>query len=435
MPRSKSWAVAAAVVIALYFLFGLFGPDQSLKQAPSSSVHIKDAKPVRFDNPFSRLTAARQRLLTSVLAHIRTGYVANRTPPDDTPPLLVLYSCASNETKCGTLPERLLSVTSAYFFSMLWNGAAFAFDMRVPVKFEWYFEAVPTYMAMTTVHADIYLKRADATTILKTDHMKSTALATEDYMKRFQAEKVKILQTEHWDNWMAMRDNPSMSRYRDKYQLNELTAPSDWFWVASRLLFTKPSEWFASHLAPYRNLMGGHIVWSESLSSMNPASMITPIASGWFRIGVHATQESDEECLALRAANLCVKADKLGKECHIFFSAESRKSLDRLRKALSHYRQENDRQIEVHAVADRYGFSDLNDSPKTPGRGSIFMSDEERLKLIYVRTFMDWVILSRMDYLVGQKGDEFLKTAAWSAQVGTDLCSPLTCKFQPMEEW
>ncbi|KAF7724396.1 hypothetical protein EC973_001122 [Apophysomyces ossiformis] len=410
--------------------------DRGLRQHLTSSAYISNGTSVRQGNPFSRLDLKRQRLLTSVLAHIRTGYVANRTPPYDTPPLLVLYSCNNTESRCGPLHDRLLSVTSAYFFSMLWDGAAFAFDMRVPVKFEWYFEPIPGYMSMTTDHADLYLGRADAATIRRVDHMEFTALATEDYRTQLKADNIRILQTSRWDNWMAMRNNPSMSRSRDKYQLNHLSSKSEWFWVASRLLFAKPSSWLAKHLTPYRNLMGGYVVWSESLSFMDPANMITPAISDWFRIGIHMIQKDSAECLASRIASLCSTAEDLGKECHIFLSSTSRESLDRLRKAISLPELKDHHRIQVHTVAEHYDFSELNTAPKSSNSAWTLMSAEDRLKSTYARIFMDWMILSRMDYLVGQEGDDFLKTAAWAAQVRTDLLHlSSNCQFQAMEDW
>jgi hypothetical protein len=47
------------------------------------------------------------------------------------------------------------------------------------------------------------------------------------------------------------------------------------------------------------------------------------------------------------------------------------------------------------------------------------------------------VILTRMDYLVGPQADDFIKTAAWAAQVQTDLLMDDTasCQFKPMMDW
>lgn len=419
--RLKGWALALISVALLYFSFSslksiAFKSKQSL--AHSEIVVVRE-------NPYRRLNTT---LLTSVLAHIRVGYVANRTPDIDTPPLLVVYNCRHDE--CGpSLEGWLMSITSAYIFSMLWDGSAFAVDMESPVKLEWYFETDPKHMSMTPGQVEFYSSQADPSTVLRLDQMPAHELSTTDFMARYRSDNVKIMSCSRWDPWWHVLNNPSMKHLRDKYRLGQLTH-SEGFWVVSRLLFNKPSEWLAGHLEPYRDLMGGQL-YVDPLSTQ--AKKPSWIQERWMRIGVRITNDDNGiiECIAGRAANVCNRAQVMGKECHVFLSATLPETIDALQRTISERWQKinNHRPLMLHAVANSYQFKT---SPVEEE------DDELRRKLMYVRPVMDWLILSRMDFLLGTEGDAFLRTAAWAAQVETELYyddEDDACHLEPMTDW
>ncbi|GAA5797417.1 hypothetical protein HPULCUR_002801 [Helicostylum pulchrum] len=386
---------------------------------------------------YSRLSLDHQQVLNAALAHIRLAYVSNRTPHYSTPPLLVLYT-VRKDSQQKSLDQRLLDIVNSYFFSMLQPGSAFAYDMLWPVKIEWFFTSLPNYMSMNTDQAAFYKERTEP----HQHRYESTTTTDYDLLKKsfadeYSSQGIKIVSTTstYWPDttaWMFMRENPSMRYARDRYRLNHLVQKSDWFWIASQLLFSRPEGgWFSQQLEAYRDIMGGKLELSESLSLWDPQSKrVTPelASKHWLRIGVRVTsiQEQELECLVDHVVNVCQQQSQAS--CHVFISASNRLLLKSIRNKL------NTHQIAVHAVAEGYGFADLNDLPENNLDHSIFDTDENRLKRDYARTFMDWIILSRMDYLVGQHNDGFLKTAAWAAQVETDVHVE-GCHIIPMTDW
>ncbi|KAF1806763.1 hypothetical protein V8B55DRAFT_1459429 [Mucor lusitanicus] len=442
--KSKGWASLIALVLISVYLVSSWDTTFHTEKLKQQSQYQQQAfKPKSAFKPglghkFERLTPARRQLLSSALAHIRLGYVANRTPPYSTPPLLVLYTCRPDTTACGSLGDRLINIVNAYYFSMLQQGSAFAYDMVVPAKMEWFFEASPSYMSMNVDQANYYLERAEAHQVRSEAPLSSAELVQRRFMEDYEAERTTIVKASQWQGgWMDLKENPWVKPLRDKYRLNHLLQKSDWFWLASRLLFSKPASNLRGYLEPYRELMGGKLEISESLSPFDPDnSPVTPefATKGWLRIGLrigkHSTQE-EAMCLCAHVANVCRKHTE---NCHVFISAPNRQSLATLRTELNKHQH-----IAVHAVADGYGFADLDQESENSLDHSIFDSDDDRLVRDYARTFMDWLILSRMDRLVGQEKDVFLKTAAWAAQVHTDVSVHNTtsrnCRIIPMYDW
>ncbi|KAI8149042.1 hypothetical protein BJV82DRAFT_590448 [Fennellomyces sp. T-0311] len=422
MMRSKGWLLAIIFVLFLYFCFSSINAI-----ARSRSPRHNNDIVVQPNNPYRRLNTT---LLTSALAHILAGYVANRTPDIDTPPLLVLYSCKQGNA-CGSLEERLTGITSAYVFSMLWDGAAFSVDMDAPFKFDWYFQSNPWYMSLRPGQVNRYLDDTDPAAILDVDTMTADELSTVNFMDKYRAEGVRILRCGRWDSWQSLLSNPSVKRYRDKYQLQQLSK-SEGFWLVQQMLFRRPSDWLISHLASYKDLMGGELYYDpivqRPLQSDN-------VLYRWLRVGVHLATSLDDEvdCIAGKVAYVCSRAQVMGKECHVFLSAPSKDIIHVLQNAIRK-RGRNYPRFVIHAVSESYEFTP--DSSMTAG--SFPESDEQRAKMLYARPIMDWIILSRMDYLIGSYGDQFLQVAGWAAQVQTDLYysgAGEECKIESMDTW
>ncbi|KAI8984214.1 hypothetical protein BDF20DRAFT_858647 [Mycotypha africana] len=463
---------------------------------------------------YNRLSIRHQQILTSALAHIRLGYVANRTPYYDTPPLLLLYSCkddendnehidkqkmsdANHEKKndnsnhCGTLEQRLISIANSYYFSMLQQGSAFAFDMTSPVRLEWFFESSPNYMSMNVDQAKLYLSKVSTTTkVLEEDsssnnNNRKVKSAMEDYLEAVNQEQleqrnflqeytvkgVTILHTntDTWSSvsspssvvpqWMSMTRNPSMKALRDKYRLNHLPQPqSDAFWIISRLLFSKPTPAMRELLTPYYDLMGGKFeLWHDGTDlSLTGNSVLSPLdprntkvsqsfidtKKDWFRVGLRVTAANQVKCAVQHAVRVCDKEE--GTSCHVFVSTSTETLL---RQVKSEFNKKNS-SIYIHAVEEkRYRFNDLNHEKQDTVLGvdrqfNLFAdSEEERYRKLYARVFMDWMILARMDYLIGPSSSDFIKTAAWTAQVQTDIITTTSdidsahCQIIPMSDW
>ncbi|KAI9356144.1 hypothetical protein BD770DRAFT_390543 [Pilaira anomala] len=416
----KSWI---SLFVSFLFLI-LFLSFSSLPNSSSSSSTTKIVQPTTA-NRYNRLTHSHQELLNSALAHIRLAYVANRTPHYSTPPLLILYTTTKDKKK--RLGERLLDITNAYFFSMLQPGSAFAYDMQDPIKFEWFFMSSPAYMSMNTDQAYFYKQRTTTTTtdtvhvLLTTDELISI-----DFKKNYS--QIKIVSTTDWPkstSWISMAENPSLKYGRDRYRLNHLEQKSDWFWIATRLLFSTPEPHFLrTQLASYRDIMGGRIDTEEEEEEEEEAT--TRKELDWFRIGLRIDLDEGLECLINHVVNTCLLQQS---SCHVFLSSSDRNLFNKVRNKLRTF------SIAIHAVAEGFGFADLNQVPEHSLDHSIFDKQEDRIKRDYARTFMDWIILSRMDYLVGQHHDDFLKTAAWAAQVNTDVYLGGVCRIIPMSDW
>jgi hypothetical protein len=378
---------------------------------------------------FNRLSGKHRQLLTSSVAHVRNGYVANRTPDIDTPPLLILPN-----TSKQSLQHQLIHITNAYFFSMLIDGSAFAYDTTWPVRFEWYFEPTPGYMAMNSHQAQFYLDRTSAESV-HSQSPSAAELSSRSFRDNYKARNIQIVRTEKdWGTepvWSELKKNPSMGGAGGKYRLNHLEQKSDWFWVASRLLFSRPSGWFQTQLEPYKELLGGKLQLGEGLSYFDPENSLSPeILTRWFRIGVRFVGNSeDASCMASHIADKCQQ----DRACHVFISAPDRERFQLIRSAMTKYL--GPYRISVHAVAEGYAFASFDQSMKVDDDYNPFDSDENRLKMNYARSFMDWLILSRMDYLVGQENDLFITTAAWAAQVQTDLKRSGSWHLEAMEDW
>jgi hypothetical protein len=439
--KLKSWAGLVTLFLISVYLISIWNTTPLPKRLKQQSQFQQTALVANNNNnkerrTFDRLLPAHQQLLNSALAHIRLGYVANKTPPYSTPPLLILYSCKKSNSQCGTLDKRMLDIANHYYFSMLQPGSAFAYDMTVPVKFEWFFESSPGYMAMNSDQAKYYLGRIERPSQIKHEKtLPRLALRKRNFSEHYQSKDITIVSTGTWQgNYMDLQYNPSMKPLLDQFRLNHLDQnKSYWFWIVSRLLFSRPSASLREYLEPYRDLMGGKVDISESLSPFDPAnSRVTRefAAKGWLRIGLRVTNEIYVNCLAAHVARVCQQQQGSTTSCHVFVSVPNRDLLNRVRQELN--RQNG--VMAVHAVAEGYGFADLNQASEHSFDHSIFDTNEDRLKRDYARTFMDWMILSRMDYLIGEYGDGFLKTTAWAAQVHTDL-SNRSCQITPMTDW
>lgn len=431
--KLKTWAGLIILFFISVYLISLWNSTPAPKRIKHQTQFQQSVLIAKETRAFDRLTPAHQQLLNSALAHIRLGYVANKTPPYSTPPLLVLYSCKKSNNQCGPLDKRMLDIANLYYFSMLQQGSAFAYDMTVPLKFEWFFESSPGYMAMNSDQASYYLERIERPNQIR--HEKSLSqveLRTRNFAEQYSSEGVTMVSTDSWEgSYIDLQHNPSMKPLLDQFRLNHLKQnKSHWFWLVSRLLFSRPSPSLREHLEPYRDLMGGKVDIGESLSPFDPAnSRVTreSPAIGWLRIGLRVTNELYVNCLAEHVARICQQGSS---SCHVFVSVPSRTLLNRVRQILN---QKNG-VMAVHAIAEGYGFADLNEASEHILDHSIFDTDEDRLKRDHARIFMDWIILSRMDYLIGVHDDGFLKTAAWAAQVHTDVSND-SCQITPMTDW
>ncbi|KAI8091399.1 uncharacterized protein B0P05DRAFT_527347 [Gilbertella persicaria] len=434
LKSTKNWFILITAIIVCFFFISSWHTKHTLERQNLHQYQeqvIEEHQLPSYNS--NRLTPTRRQLLISALAHIRLGYVANRTPPYSTPPLLVLYTCKQS-TLCGPLEERLMSITNGYYFSMLQQGSAFAYDMTAPVRFEWFFESMPSYMVMTTDQADYYTQKTELHQLKHEGSMTSDELKQRNFLQDYERDGTTIVSTTEWQgHWMDFKLNPSMKALRDKYRLNHLPLASDWFWIVSQLLFSKPSSYLREQLLPYQELMGGKIELSETLSPFDPDHhRMTPAfaAKHWLRIGLRIKHDenSDIPCLANHVANLCHRRSQYA-ACHVFISAPTRPLFDKLRIEMKKYN------VNIHAVAEGFEFRELN--MESSSKPNLF--EPNQLKKSYARTFMDWVILSRMDYLVGQEQDGFLKTAAWAAQVHTDISKHKTdsshCQIIPMPDW
>ncbi|KAI8097244.1 uncharacterized protein BX664DRAFT_325895 [Halteromyces radiatus] len=420
---------------AVYFLAALL-PTSNHTALSSQQQQQQQVKSI---NKFSRIKDDQKRqLLYSALGHIRIGYVANRTPDVDIPPLLVMSSCKSALMPCGSWGQRLLDMTSAYFFSMLVDGTAFTMDMTDPLPFQSYFESYPGYMSLQPSQAYYYIRqwedKGEQDKVRNITMQMMTLDANTDYKQHFQ--HVKILQTTQWpplnDNIATFGTSSAMKRLRDRYQLNRLET-SEWFWLVYRLLLN-PTDWLATQLEPHRTLMGGSTRWGESLSMTDPRNQVaTEVATHWFRIGLRLddNKEHNVDCWLSYIEGLC---DSSGKDqCHVFVSATSISLLDQVRRYSWKFPS-----VTIHTISDAYDFTSIdNEASMIPDKKKkLFESEDQRLKMKFARSVMDWTILTRLDYLLGSEEDTFIKTAAWAAQVQTDLLAEsASCQIKSMTEW
>ncbi|KAI8074901.1 hypothetical protein BC940DRAFT_286916 [Gongronella butleri] len=454
------------VCSALFFL-SAFLPNSSVRPSPSAAGGPAAAPP-RLANlvpqppgKHSRFhDLARLRLVYSALGHVRLGYVANRTPDYDTPPLLIIQTCSSAEMHCGTWGQRLLDMMHAYFFSMLTEGSAFAWEITWPLDLNHYFEANPGYMRLPSNHGHQYIRQLGDKGLAHQFARKGKDVMRvdpeTDYVQLYKSEqdkskKVTILETVHWqrDTFAALSSSSTMDRLRGKYRLNELNQ-SEWFWIMYRLLLN-PNPWLADKLAPYASLMGGSVRLGDSVSLREGGNQVQPeIASQWFRVGVRVVDENDVNgspmddrqisCLWTRIDQLCRESGK--PQCHVFLSATSADLMARVKNLRPATKpavaaKDGDRaspSLFIHTLADTFPYTTW-ESTSQEVRTGLFGASEDQLKTAYARPVMDWMILSRMDYLVGLDLDDDIKTAAWAAQVNTDLLSKQTCQFHQLASW
>ncbi|ORZ09896.1 hypothetical protein BCR42DRAFT_423282 [Absidia repens] len=447
--------IVVFICSVIFFLSALLPSTSSQFKETTQQQGHQSSTPSR--NKYSRIKDdKKQQLLYSALGHIRIGYVANRTPDVDTPPLLVMYSCKSPQMPCGSWGKRLLDMTHAYYFSMLVDGTAFTADMSDPVGLASYFKPHPGFMALQPSQAYHYIQQMDDNE--RQNKVRNLTMQTmtldpninyADHFKQGQT-PVRMLQTTQWPEdsiTNTFQISTPMKHLRDKYRLNELPETSEWFWLVYRLLFN-PSDWLASQLEPHRMLMGGSVTWGESLSLMDPRNQVdATVSSSWFRIGLRLDHPYQSETSAAAAVDcwlkyidqLCVASKK--KQCHLFVSsAIGAAPLEKIKRynkwSLS---SASSTAVVVHTVDDKYAFATMGqdvvdvDQKK---KKALFESDEQHATSLFARQVMDWMILSRMDYLLGSRDDDFIRTAAWAAQVQTDLLMDDTsCQIKPMMDW
>ncbi|KAI9302289.1 hypothetical protein BJ944DRAFT_270172 [Cunninghamella echinulata] len=453
------------ICTALFFLSSLI--PSSTKNSTSSLYKDKSStttatKDIHVKSQHSRLTDERLLLLYSALGHMKIGYVTNRTPDIDTPPLTIMYSCKSSLMGCGSFGTRLMNIIQSYYFAMLIEGTAYTTDMSYPVDFNAYFESKPGYMALLPQQIYKYineLQSKDRQLLNNTMQTMELVSPSEDqptafsYRDYYRDQKVSIVQITQWaadSTWSSFHESATFKPLRDKYRLNHFTT-SEWVWLINRLLF-HPTEWLTNQLQPHRLLMGGTIGYSESLSLKDPQQQLdSTVITTWYRIGVHldvpAAIYPDEEerikkgkemisCLLPYIQRLCeIQKEKNNKLCHIFVSSTTPFLHNHFQ---SQFINKKKSFMTLHTIDEQYPFIDL-DQPLidvASSKKSLFESDDHTLKVAYARSVMDWLILSRMDYLLGPEDNELFKTAAWVAQVQTELVSNShTCQIDLLRDW
>ncbi|KAH8555936.1 hypothetical protein BGW37DRAFT_479136 [Umbelopsis sp. PMI_123] len=349
-----------------------------------------------------------QHKINRVIAHLSTKYVPNRTPYEDAPSLMILYSC--NTLPCGTWVQRLKDITTAFFLGVSLDGTAYAVDMTAPIRLEWFFDIDPAGSAMTTDQAHHYLQfhGQSKTSVAVDGSLDNTVLANEDLKTLYQKEGTRIVQTQHLGNWSQLVKNPVLSKALKSYDLQTLNE-QEWFVVARRFLFAKPSAWFRQVLQPYHSILGGRIDPPRSLSLNDPDTRQTQEERTLYRIGVHITDPSQAPCLAKYAQHVC-KTQAGERKCYLFVSSSNSDSMQAMRKITSD-------KLTIRTVDATYDYRDLDE----PLSGS-----EEDAKVQYARVIIDWTILTRMDHLIGS--DDFIETAAWVAQVPLDPGTEEECQ-------
>ncbi|CAO3652876.1 unnamed protein product [Cunninghamella blakesleeana] len=458
------------------------------KTTTTSSSSSTGETPIYVKSLYSRLSDEKLLLLYSALGHMKIGYVTNCTPDIDTPPLTIMYSCKSDLMGCGSFGTRMMNIIQSYYFAMFLDGTAYTIDMDYPLDFHHYFEAKPGNMALLPQQIYKYIDELDK----KGNHLLNNTMQTmsfinnddnndiitttknKKYRDYYLDQKIAIIQVNQWDTmntWHGLQTIEDFKPLRDKYRLNHLTEKSEWVWLIHRLLF-HPTEWLMNQLQPYRLLMGGQIGFGDSLSLKDPQQQLDPnVITSWFRIGLyldlptssssynnnnninnngknHPYLNEEEEikngkqmisCWMGYIQRLCeIEKTKRNKSCHVFIASKSSFYLDQFRYQFQQRKYTLQPLMTIHHLDDSYPFMDL-DQPLTDiasSKKSLFETDEHTLKFTYARSIMDWLILSKMDYLLGPEQNDFIKLAAWSAQVQTDLLSNIhSCKTNLFRDW
>lgn len=381
---SKPFKILCVTILITCLLYGLRKASNSDNRSAMTQLTWQDRN-LRIHHKLNR-----------VIAHLRTKYVPNRTPYEDAPPLMVLYSC--NALPCGPWAKRLKDITTAFYLAVSLDGTAYAVDMTAPIRLEWYFDTDPAGSVMTTDQAHHYLKLhgKSKTGVAIDGSLNHETLANVDLNSKYRSSDIRVLQTRNLGNWMELTKNPILSKNLKSYDLQTLSE-DEWFAIARRFLFAKPSEWFRGLLEPYRNIMGGRVDSPRSLSLNDPETLPTTEEQTTFRIGVHITDKKHAECFAKQSERIC-ESHAGDRKCYLFISSANAEATQALRVAAG-------AKLTVRDVDSSYPYVDLDDP---------YTGNENNSKIWYARVIMEWTILTRMDYLIGS--DEFTETAAWVAQ-------------------
>jgi len=333
---------------------------------------------------------------------------------------MILYSC--NKLPCGTWVERIKDITSAFFLGVSLDGTAYAVDMTEPVRLEWYFDVDPVGSAMTTDQAHHYLDlHGKAKTAIAIDgSLDNTTLANQDLKTLYKESGKRIVQTQRLGDWAHIARNPILSANLKSYDIQTLSY-QEWFAVARRFLFAKPSSWFKQVLEPYRSIMGGRIEPPRSLSLNDPDSRPTQEERTLYRIGIHITDPSQASCLAKHAHRVC-ESHAGDRKCYLFVSASHAEAMHAMRTAAGD-------KLTIRTVDSSYEYGDLDEA---------YSGNEGNAKVRYARVIMDWTILTRMDHLIG--ANDFTETAAWAAQaplekIKKEETSGTKCQAETIAHW
>ncbi|RUO96129.1 hypothetical protein BC936DRAFT_142571 [Jimgerdemannia flammicorona] len=443
-------------VCSYLFLFHRLGNDLEDLYTPPPNPSKKPS-----DTSFTRLSPLRRLKISSVRAHIRTKYVYNRMPVVDTPRFLVNYMCI--QPPCGNLPERLCGLATSFYLALLNDKTAFSPVWTFPVRLDLYFEIDPRDVVMNTGRGLQYLNRTTNDAAKWTwnaspspdssPDSKDNPFSTTDFIANWTSRSLRIISLRtSTAAWPSLILNPSLARHTGDYGIYRLT-PSEMFVVVHRTFFARPTPWFRDLLQPYRDLLGGDLD-PPSLASAPPPRPPPPkklfrkTSPAWFRIGIHldpaataAAADLNIACLAMQAASVCRSVrsiDAISRpDCHVFIASSDPPLVNRLGREITR----QIKYIRVHSVdpishppAD---LDALDADSIAPPSGAKRWSAEELLKRRHARGFMEWTLLSRMDYLLGVKGDPVLETAAWAAQVQLELLKGGSgeCRFMEYDDW
>ncbi|KAI9018327.1 hypothetical protein DFJ74DRAFT_215237 [Hyaloraphidium curvatum] len=319
----------------------------------------------------------------------------------------LLYRCT--EEGCGGLGDRIRGMILVFYWALL-SGSRFGLSFEFPVSLSAYFEApFPESLPLFGVSPN----STDEKHLNFIYHFPSFGSRGLNQLLGNEAVVDVVTNGQVWRHLLENAEYEGRGRafFPYLYSLNKLQMAH----VALILLVSKPTQYLQSAVNQYLGRRassgstakvglqlrhGDHAILPEQAAFWNATQVSR-------RRLVKRVGDASLSCFAKKAASICLElTDK--KSCSFFITSDSKRAFSflqhRLATLLEGKKQHSVFQTDGHAVH-------IDKPPKSS------LAAQDR-RIVFLKSFVDWTLLSRMDVLLISPSG-FGKTPAWLSYVET----------------
>ncbi|OAE21103.1 hypothetical protein AXG93_3661s1280 [Marchantia polymorpha subsp. ruderalis] len=351
--------------------------------------------------------------------YIRSTNSASPSTPHACIPKPIIFDCSSRFQECGGLGDRLKGLASTFYLALLTNSR-FYYHWTFPTDVGNYFMASNSSLSSPARTARSFMGIQYVTMFewwcMNWHCMVRDIRRTREWnLPKLWHGYSSIISHTNMAYWDVLIQNPFLGATARRYNLH-LLRQDEMFYIFTRLFFTKMTSFMGLALEPYRDLM------SPSSDRVKVGVQLRiGNDTAWHEGPRHSLAAVG--CFVEKAKLKCEEGNRQSKECLIFVSTDSQRALELFRARF--------KLLGISMMATDGPISHI-DKPSQSLIRQHFV-DPQSIITEHSRVFMDWILLTKMDYLyISRSG--FSETAAFAGMVPTERLAvrdEYRCGFYP----